>query len=1279
MDSIKCFWIFFYCGFIRHKARTSTANGTNADCPKPEGSTNTILTDEALLLNAFPEGTKVSFECANGHDKEKGSEFITCIDGKWSELDLTCKRKDCGQPEPQPNMRFDISAGTLFGAQIRAICDKGYEIRGPSYMNCYNSGWGRKPRCEMVTCEKPTEVINGRSSWNSEDDPQYGEIINFSCNEGYTLVGKSSIVCSETGDYDSPPPKCEETSTSSELSATPTTPTVSRLSQGATTEHISTSTMVTSSNPATTVQQILTPSESSGTPTTHEDKTITTPPVSTSSQGATTEHTVTTTMVTPTETPVQGATTEHISTSTMVTSSNPATTVQQTSTSSDSSATATTPTVSSSSQAACPKPVGSNNTVLTNEALLLNDYPDRINVTFECVNGYVKEKGSEFITCIDGKWSEPDLTCKRKDCGQPEPQPNMRFDISAGTLFGDVIEAICDKGYEIRGPSYMTCYDSGWSRKPRCEMVTCEKPTEVINGRSSWNSEDDPKYGEIINFSCNEGYTLVGKATIVCSKTGEYDSPPPKCEADCPKPEGSTNTVLTDEALLLNAFPEGTKVSFECANGHDKEKGSEFITCIDGKWSELDLTCKRKDCGQPEPQPNMRFDISAGTLFGDQIRAICDKGYEIRGPSYMTCYNSGWIGKPRCEMVTCEKPTEVINGSCSWNSKDDPQYGEKLHFSCNEGYTLVGKPSIVCIETGEYDSPPPKCEVVTCEKPTEVINGRSSWNSEDDPQYGEIINFSCNEGYTLVGKSSIVCSETGDYDSPPPKCEADCPKPEGSTNTVLTDEALLLNAFPEGTKVSFECANGYVKEKGSEFITCIDGKWSELDLTCKRKDCGQPEPQPNMRFDISAGTLFGDQIRAICDKGYEIRGPSYVTCYNSGWGKKPRCEMVTCEKPTEVINGRSSWNSEDDPKYGEIINFSCNEGYTLVGKATIVCSKTGEYDSPPPKCEVVTCEKPTEVINGRSSWNSEDDPQYGEIINFSCNEGYTLVGNATIVCSETGEYDSQPPKCEADCPKPEGSTNTVLTDEALLLNAFPEGTKVSFECANGYVKEKGSEFITCIDGKWSEPDLTCKRKDCGQPEPQPNMRFDISAGTLFGDQIRAICDKGYELKGPRYMNCYNSGWGRKPRCEMVTCEKPTEVINGSCSWNSEDDPQYREIINFSCNEGYTLVGKSSIVCSETGEYDSPPPKCEGGRDMTVRERDIAATTRVISTTPSSFQEQTEEAEYNKNIASLMVVVGVIFVAVTVCGTGVIFHRLKKRGSYDIKEDLKRELLPFQNL
>lgn len=33
-------------------------------------------------------------------------------------------------------------------------------------------------------------------------------------------------------------------------------------------------------------------------------------------------------------------------------------------------------------------------------------------------------------------------------------------------------------------------------------------------------------------------------------------------------------------------------------------------------------------------------------------------------------------------------------------------------------------------------------------------------------------------------------------------------------------------------------------------------------------------------------------------------------------------------------------------------------------------------------------------------------------------------------------------------------------------------------------------------------------KDCGQPKPQPNMSFNTSKGTLFGDFAKVICDKG---------------------------------------------------------------------------------------------------------------------------------------------------------------------------
>lgn len=33
-------------------------------------------------------------------------------------------------------------------------------------------------------------------------------------------------------------------------------------------------------------------------------------------------------------------------------------------------------------------------------------------------------------------------------------------------------------------------------------------------------------------------------------------------------------------------------------------------------------------------------------------------------------------------------------------------------------------------------------------------------------------------------------------------------------------------------------------------------------------------------------------------------------------------------------------------------------------------------------------------------------------------------------------------------------------------------------------------------------------KDCGVPEAQPHMQFQILHGTLFGDLIKVYCDEG---------------------------------------------------------------------------------------------------------------------------------------------------------------------------
>uniref|UniRef100_A0A8C4EHT4 Sushi domain-containing protein n=1 Tax=Dicentrarchus labrax TaxID=13489 RepID=A0A8C4EHT4_DICLA len=246
-------------------------------------------------------------------------------------------------------------------------------------------------------------------------------------------------------------------------------------------------------------------------------------------------------------------------------------------------------------------------------------------------------------------------------------------------------------------------------------------------------------------------------------------------------------------------------------------------------------------------------------------------------------------------------------------------------------------------------------------------------------------------------------------------------------------------------------------------------------------------------------------------------------------------------------------------------------------------------------------------------------------------------------------------KAAADCPKPQGKGNIVLTNEALLKNNFPDASSVTFECVNGYVQENGTGIITCVSGTWTEPDIICIKKDCGPPKPQPNMSFNISDGTLFGAVIKVVCAKGYQVIGSSYKQCYSVGWTGRAKCQIVTCRAPDGVTNGKNNWDSSDEPKYGEIIHYDCDEGYTLVGNDEITCSETGEYDSQPPECKGKNDGAV--------------------------DTNQDNGYIPVIISVVSISIAVPIVVLFLHKylLKRKGSYDTREDLKPELLQFQNL
>ncbi|XP_030230179.1 zona pellucida sperm-binding protein 3 receptor isoform X10 [Gadus morhua] len=247
---------------------------------------------------------------------------------------------------------------------------------------------------------------------------------------------------------------------------------------------------------------------------------------------------------------------------------------------------------------------------------------------------------------------------------------------------------------------------------------------------------------------------------------------------------------------------------------------------------------------------------------------------------------------------------------------------------------------------------------------------------------------------------------------------ADCPKPPEKEHIVLTNESLLKNAFPKDTEVTFVCTNGYEKHNGSESITCTGTEWTEPDLMCKKKDCGYPQKLPNMILMVNDGTLLGASVKVTCEEGYRVLGSSFKRCFASGWIGRSSCDLIVCDVPSEVLSGQHTWTSAEKPRHGDVIQYSCDAGFTLNGTSHVICQGRGVYNTTPPTCEAVVCDLPSEINDGRHLWTSADRPRYEDEIHYSCNTGFTLRGSSHLICQSPGVYNAAPPTCKDESTTP---------------------------------------------------------------------------------------------------------------------------------------------------------------------------------------------------------------------------------------------------------------------
>ncbi|XP_062922476.1 CUB and sushi domain-containing protein 3-like isoform X7 [Mobula hypostoma] len=422
---------------------------------------------------------------------------------------------------------------------------------------------------------------------------------------------------------------------------------------------------------------------------------------------------------------------------------------------------------------------------------------------------------------------------------------------------------------------------------------------------------------------------------------------------DCGRPPELENGSPFNESVSEMAFEVGTVINYRCDSGYvfkeDSLLGSRSVTCKDDStWTPLQVKCEVKNCGNTGEIIH-GYSRAPNTTFRSKAVFYCDSGYLLVGRNYQLCTADGWSGQiPTCEAVTCANLSPISNGEApSPPYGEHWEYGMVAKYSCDKKYSLIGTERLVCTETGEWNNPPPKCKAVQCHRPEQIADGQIEAGFGPTYSYGETISYSCVEGFQMVGKSVIECRENNTFVPEPPSCT-------------------LRNCSNPG-----EIVNGYIQA-------------------------------PN--------TTFGSRATFSCKTGYQLVGRSYLLCAADGWdGQIPTCVAIRCAPLPPISNGIApSPPSGEQWEYGIVAVYSCDAGYSLQGAVNLTCRETGEWNWTPPMCIAKNCGYPGEIVNG---YSVAANTTFGSRAIFYCKKGFLMVGKNYRVCTATG-WDGKVPVCK---------------------------------------------------------------------------------------------------------------------------------------------------------------------------------------------------------------------------------------------------------------------------
>ncbi|XP_069365099.1 uncharacterized protein [Maniola hyperantus] len=203
--------------------------------------------------------------------------------------------------------------------------------------------------------------------------------------------------------------------------------------------------------------------------------------------------------------------------------------------------------------------------------------------------------------------------------------------------------------------------------------------------------------------------------------------------------------------------------------------------------SRLNYICQHqpKACGRPEQPPNSTMSTEHFQV-GATVEYSCDEGHLLVGPTVRTCLDTGFYDEypPLCQRIECGRPAEIKHGSYKLINVS-VSYLSHVQYECEPGYEMVGRSRLVCDIDERWNGPPPRCDVVQCEQPPIISNGHVTV-SNNASVFGAIAEYTCSNGFQLRGARKIKCLDSGLWDKAVPHCDPVERISKTSTTTTTT-------------------------------------------------------------------------------------------------------------------------------------------------------------------------------------------------------------------------------------------------------------------------------------------------------------------------------------------------------------------------------------------------------------------------------------------------------------------------------------------------------------